>query len=225
VRPTWALVALVTGCFSEASSEGGADTGQMCTIGMRGCECGPGGTCDAGLECHGPSMMCYEPDCTLGTAACVCADGMCFGDLQCIDDFCMSPPGTSTTGVDPSTGVVSLSGTTLGTTIDPGTTTMSSADESTTLQMTTAVETSDPSDTDPITTGDVRDGCITCLMDVPQPCGCESCVTLAECIYGDGDVNGCCSNHPLATVEWNEYVSCALQNGCAAACADPPDCN
>jgi hypothetical protein len=87
LAPWLISLALVHGCFKESSSSD--DDGNSCPDGSEGCDCYGNGTCDNGLECV--EGKCFEPDCIPGEELCRCNDGLCLGDLVCVDGVCRPP--------------------------------------------------------------------------------------------------------------------------------------
>lgn len=211
----WVLLAA---CFSEAANDvgsGGSESTAPCLVGTRGCDCGPAGECDSGLECHAPSSSCYEPGCDPGSIDCPCVAGECLGALACVDEFCVAPGTSSTTdggGTSAATGE-STQGP------GPSTTGSGTAVDETTIMSEVA--------TDPTANGSSTDApvdeCITCLMSV-EICSCEACGALEACIYDGGDPMLCCLDNPNDHKAWNELVDCKIAEGCAAPCVDPPTC-
>lgn len=80
-------LALISGCFQEATSD------DSCSLGSRGCACARG-SCLESLVCR--SDYCVEPDCTPGALYCGCNDGLCVLDAMCLDgSVCVPRAGES----------------------------------------------------------------------------------------------------------------------------------
>lgn len=193
------IVALACACFSDPPPVEESDTtGSGCSIGANMCPCTDGGACDAGLVCHGPLQLCYDPGCTPGTDGCTCDDDACDEGLRCNEGLCEmreDPTAGGTTGAAESTA-------------DPST----SAADSTTLADTGG-------DTGAL------DPCRTCIAAQATTCAtfyaeCSMntpCLDLSMCIMGGMDAADCCTG-TVTDDKWNTYVDCALAD-CNLDCA------
>jgi hypothetical protein len=213
------VVALaLAGCFADAPPL------EECQVGAKGCPCTGGGACDPGLECHAPSMKCFDPQCERGSIDCPCLDGQCVGDLLCLEDYCELPPPASTGAVADEASVGDPDGAS-----DPTDPTAAAATASTddpTMSGSVGddsvdVETSaigSASDDGPPTTGDPS-GCLECMQDAGQAVcsmtygdcmGDQGCNMIIECIlFGNGSTVDCCVNPYGGQDTWDAFVNCA----------------
>jgi len=217
-------VLVLSGCFADAPEleEGGGTTGSAsCPVGSRGCPCTSGGACDAPLECHAQSQHCYDPECVLGAPQCPCADGVCFSDLLCIDDYCQPEPagetGTmeSTPGEATSTPAESTSTGASATTIEP--------EES----GSTANGESDPTLPGESSTSAMPQTCLECFDEaVYGECVAEgkacfddgTCLSILSCaLEGVMPLDMCCTDVMGDTVAWGPLVGC-VQAYCSTPC-------
>lgn len=194
------LAALGCACFSDPPPvEESGSTGAGCSVGANMCPCTDGGACDAGLQCHGPLQLCYDPGCTPGTDGCTCDGDECSEGLRCNEGLCETREDPTASG--PTSAADSTAG-------DPST----SGADSTTLA----------SEVDSGTDTDLVDPCRTCLAGqatacAPQYAACSmsfECMTLSMCIMGGTDAGACC-NVSEADADWDMFVDCALE-----ACGD-----
>jgi hypothetical protein len=224
MRPGWCCIVVLAACFAEAPDlADGTTGGRDCPIGSKGCPCTNGGACDAPLECHQQSQNCYDPDCDAGSKDCPCADGLCLGDLQCIDGYCVEASSGSTGGVSTTSTMTSdASDTTTGTyTTTVADTTVSGS--STEATMTTTVGSSSTVSTT-VETGSPPP-CEECLLMQSYPCATTygACMNTPECAMGldcieQGNAAAtCCAVIGNAASMWNAWVSCA-EAQCTTEC-------
>lgn len=214
----------LAGCFADAPdvAEGGSTTGPPpCPVGSSGCPCTGGGSCDAPLECHTQSQLCFDPQCDLGAAQCPCSDGSCFSGLLCIDGFCQPEPASETGAMETT----------------PGETTTTPGESTSTGLASTTIEPQDTgttgqSETDPTLAEDSTTGmpqtCLECLDEVVY----DQCVEQGEACFDDGDcfailgcaltgdtpIMDCCATAAAETLAWNALVECA-QIVCVPSCS------
>jgi len=223
MRLGWCCVVALAGCFAEAPDlADGSTGGKDCPIGSKGCPCTNGGACDSPLECHQQSQNCYDPDCDAGSKDCPCADGLCLGDLQCIDGYCVEPSGStgavSTTDAMTSDPTDTTTGT-LTTTVADGTASASSTDPTMTTTVGSSSTVSTTADTG------VPPPCEECVLMQTYPCqttygacmNTQECAMGIDCIEQGNAATTCCKVIGSSGATWNAWVSCA-EDLCIAEC-------
>lgn len=216
-----AVAALVLGCFSETSAP------STCRDGEPGCDCRPGGACDAGLVCASSVDKCIAEDCDPGAENCLCTDdGLCLQNLSCQEGVCRPPTGTGDTGVAETIG--GSTGASGATTAVP--TTSGDPSASTTGLLDTGGSTSSITGVslDSSTTEVIEEpGCHDCFYGAQNlPCGPQwgtcsenaSCAEIRACqLDAGGPPDVCCLGSAAGHDDWNALVDCV---GGSVRCVD-----
>ncbi len=113
-----------SGCFTDATQEGGGTGDPACVEGSVTCPCYPNDTCDASLVCFEGVKVCVPDNCNPLVAGCPCPAAGCGEGLVCEGPVCVaSGPGTgSGSSSSGSSGSLDSGSSTSNTTVDSSST-------------------------------------------------------------------------------------------------------